>query len=260
MTYKKLFWGTFALLVIVLLSILYLVIRTNNDNVVPPYDVNVSTEVVSLRDKLTGVSASDLIAQFPYDQYIRSANIKRIDLLEKDLLVLDSLYPGEPSRNQRLLSIVLTDSMLSRVKEQFETFQPDSLLLLLYWTESFKNYAECSPQKAILYNSIYGFWGSFISSKLSLYTQKSSKIKYDFKYRLLQARCAQNRFTVAPKVSSFEKVIYNFLGLHWSHLIDASWNQASATQIGFLLFLMVLTIAGYYCLFANLYHYIKKKK
>jgi hypothetical protein len=260
MNYKKLFFTLLTICIIGLSTIIYMITRTDYNTSVPPYDLHRPGERLSLMQYLSGIPIEQLADKFPYNEYIQSVNITQATLIDQDLRTLDSLYPGNPNQNKRLLSVVLTDSLMSRVKNKYVEYQPDSLILLMDWTESFRHYANAQPGNAFLYDVIYRYWGSFISNQLSSYTQKNSKLKFDSKFKILEARCSFNRFTVAPKVSSIEKVIYNVLGLHWSHLFDASWNQASTLQKIFFALLFCITIVAYYCLFSVLMYKLRSQK
>jgi hypothetical protein len=261
MSYKKLFFSTLAICLIGLSALVYITVRADYNTSVPPYDIKPMGDRISLTSYLAGVPADQLAARFPCDAYLGSANSKQAILIEQDLKELDSLFPGIPSQDkQQLLSVVLTDSLMSRIRGHYDTYQPDSLLLLMDWVESFRHYANAQAEYAFLYNVIYGYWGSFISNQLSAYTRANSKLKYDFRFKILESRCAFNRLTVAPKVTSIEKVIYNILGSHWSHLFDASWNQSSLIQKILFSILFLLTIVAYGCLFVFLKRKVFSKK
>ena len=191
--------------------------------------------------KVVGISPDSVKENFPYREYTDSCNFWNITAIRKDLSCLDGLFK-EPSSNREALSIALTSELSPKLKDYLSVYQPDSLLILVQWVEKFKNYAELDPDNNIFYESIYEYWMDKISNELSIITVKNPSIKYNFKFKYLQTRCVEQRFSPGVKKTSSEKAIENLVYNKWGHLINASWHQSTVLQ-KFLFFLAVIIFA-----------------
>lgn len=151
-------------------------------------------------------------------------------------------------RNRQLISVALTDSLFEHYNRQghFKTFNPDFLTHLFQWAEKFNSYSEIEQSNSLLYGSIYNYWGSKISNHLGTLSQTNTSLKYQYKFRFLQSRCDEKRFSVSAKVGQVEKVAYNLISHQWSHLLNASWNQASYIQLIVFFVFGVITVYGYF--------------
>jgi len=199
-----------------------------------------------LHSAIKGVNKDSITSQFPYEEYLKSVNYQEAKSIQKDLLILDSLV-GDKMVVRGLISAVLTDSLYNRNFSKVDNANLDSLNYRLQWAEKFKFYGEADPlsENQLLFQSIYDFWLSKISKKLSEYSENNEKAKFNFQYRYLTAKCNEKRYNVSVKVSSLEKVIQNTLGSNWAHLFEASWNQASVLQKIIVAFLFLTTLLFY---------------
>ncbi|MCU7551409.1 hypothetical protein OCK74_19965 [Chitinophagaceae bacterium LB-8] len=201
----------------------------------------------SIRLLLDGITNEHLLEQFPYGRYLDSANIQDIQSIKNDLAVLNEKFPGDSMRNMQLISIALTDSLYAQYekKHYFQIFDADFLTQLFQWAEKFNAYAEIEQSNTLLYGSIYNYWGSKISNHLGELSKNNSSLKYEYKFKYLKSKCDEKRFSVATKVGQVEKVAYNLLSSQWSHLLNASWNQATYMQLVVFFVFGILTIYGY---------------
>jgi hypothetical protein len=208
------------------------------------FDKNTSdfTDIITI----TGdIDESDLSRYFPYKIFLEERKNASIHIIRWDKLLLDRKYPNRSNENNRLLSKAYTDSLFENEKSAFSAYNPDYLINLLQWTESFRYAALIDEENEILYASIFDFWLNKITSNLVSYSTENVSIKYDFKYRYLESKCTEYGFTFGTKVSSLEKVIYNIVDSNWMHLFDASWNQSSILQKIIFLLILIITCFGY---------------
>jgi hypothetical protein len=203
-------------------------------------------------------SSANLTSIFPYDLYLKSQNYKSIHTMKADLAKLDSLFPGSVSKNRQVLSSTLTSELSKVTQNHFTTYQPDSLLNILKWAESFLFYSEIDPTNYILYQSIYQYWFDTIANSLHKFSYKNPSLKYDFKFEYIQARLMERGAVPDIKKTSFEKVIDNFIHNKWSHLLNASWSQSSGFQKLICLLIFLITIYGYICIIKM--HWTKRLK
>lgn len=228
----------------------YVIIRTDNNNNLPPFRSVSVVDTFNLKDRVITISSdSTLLEKFPYADYVKFANYENIQILRRDISLLDSLFSKNTMFNRMVLSNTLTDSLLKLNYSKYDKYEPDNYISLFQWADKFKSYAEYDLENKNLYKSVHLYWMNFIANKLSDFSKADNKLKYDFKFRFLVAKCEENKYNVAPYVTPIEKVIFNILGCHWSHLFEASWLQASGLQKIIFGILILFTICSYIVLF-----------
>jgi hypothetical protein len=209
-----------------------------------------------------GLDKDELISNFPYKIYIKERNRFSIDKIGKDLNKLDSLFPSSFMENRQVLSTCFTDSLYALDSTIFLNFDPDKFILLLQWVEQFKSYSLYDPTNDILYGSIHNYWMSNLVNSLSKMSRNSFNLKFNFKFRFLEAKCYEQGYSLGSgvRVSSLEKVIYNIVDSSWAHLFNSVWNQTNLIQK--ILFVIFFLIHFYiYLLFFNkIYIKLKNKK
>lgn len=255
-SYKNLSKLSIALigLVLAILSFTgYTIVRVDDSAYIPPYKEIDPTDTFSLRTYILSISADSLANKFPYGKYLDYANYDNIITIKKDLNTLNTLFTGDSSLNQQILSDALTDSLMNRLSVKYDNYKADSLIYLLQWAERFKNYAEVDPLNEPLFNAIYIYWMGFISNKLSNYSSENNKIRFDFKYRFLVAKCNEKHSYVNVRVTSIDKFFYNLLGNQWTHLFKASWNQATTLQKIVTAVIFIFTLISYALFFRFLF-------
>lgn len=259
MNYKRLSFILSFLLFFIIGVFIYIIVRTDNNDTIPPFKTYSEVDTFNLRPYVQSIPKDSLIQKFPYNKYLVSANYGNVMYIQRDLSILDSFFTDN-NNNQRVLSIALTDSLLKMYDGKFNNYLPDSLIRLKQWTERFKFYSEADPKNEPLYSSIHSYWMDFIANSLARYSRQNPKIKYDFKFKYLVAECAERKYATPIKVTYLEKIIYNVLGNHWSHLFEASWNQASFTQIIVLTFILLFIIYSVVIVIRSILKLIKKEK
>jgi hypothetical protein len=196
------------------------------------------------------IDKSEPITSFPYKTYLDSADYFNLSSIKTDLAVIDKYYPSDSSISRQIISEALTNKYTGKTEINFQTYNPDSLLLMLQWAERFKYYSEASINinDSLLFSSIHSYWLSFLSNKLSAYSKQNSKINHQFKFEYLAARLQEQNFPVPTTKTKVEKVTANLINSDWGHLLNASYNQASWKQVLILLLLFFIFLYGIYCI------------
>jgi len=245
MNYKKIAIFLFCIILLLVFYVGCKIVQVDNNDYVPKVLQVSQVDTFDLRPYLVGIPDSSVSEKFPYRKYIKYGNYENILIIKRDLSVLDNLYPNNQMNNQRILSNTLTDSLFKEKKALFTQYAPDTLIYQMQWAQKFKSYGELEPDYAPLFNSIYDFWMNRIANSLGNYSNDAPKIKYDFKYRFLKAKCEEQRYPVSSKVTSAEKVFYNLIKgdkASLQHLVIASWNQATKTQVVIFILVALFTI------------------
>lgn len=247
---KKISTWIIFLLTIILAFIVSLIVRTNTSDDIPQqreYDNNSSFNLAKYFS-LHPVVQGGLIDHFPYAAYLDSANFRSIKTISNDLQILDSVNAFDKRENQKTISRLLTTELGLRSTAYFNTYCPDSLLVLIQWAEKFQTYAEQDSDNKLLYHSIYHYWMDSIGHCLQKFLEEKPSRKYDFKFRYLRTRCKEQRISMGTKVTSTEKGINNLIYGKWGHFINASWNQTSLLQKIVFLLIVSFTLYGYSCI------------
>jgi len=243
-----------AITFLVIVVLFFFLSKANNNDYAPVQGEAESNCTYNLYSKLTGLNNKNIIAQFPYTDYLEHSNFNNIECLKKDLTDLDSVIK-DPMLSQQILATTLTDSLKKKNNNIYNTYQPDSLIRLMQWVERFKYYAEIDKPNQILFNVIHTQWMQFISDKLALFAKENPTLKYEVKFKFLLAKCREAKFAPPIKVTATEKVIDNLVRSQWGHLFDASWNQASLLQKILLSLLVITFLYGIYCIILK--HFFK---
>ena len=248
-----------VILITILSFIAYQIIRVDNDNYMPSYRPIDRTDTFNLRLHINSIPADRVLNYFPYKMYLNYANFNNVQIIKRDINILNSKFPTTLMDNQAVLSMALTDSLKVRIFKKYELYDSEALIYLLQWAERFKFYGEVDIENELLFNSIYDYWKSFICNKLSTYSSQNSKIKFDFKFRYLTAKCSQLKGSVSPKITPTEKVIYNILDNKWSHLLNASFYQSSFLQKLLISIIIIFTTFSWFITIFLFINKIKKK-
>lgn len=209
----------------------------------------------SLSGHLKGIQPNNLLAQFPFRTYIDSANYDNIAVIKNDLLLLDSVNAVDKMLNLQVLMVALTDSL--KKKHPYIQYNPDSLIHLIQWVEKFKNYAAVDTKNALLFESVYDYWMSFVVGKLNAYYEANNKLKYEFRFRYLVNRCNEQRYGTNIGNTKFDKIVLYFADQNWTYLVER-FNNGTGLFFKLLIYLFVLfTCYAYYSIFKL--HFKRKK-
>lgn len=258
MKIKKALGIIVVLLVAIFISLfLRFIISVDYTTSIPVEQVCNNEKSYFIADHLKNINKTNLLDSFPYHWYVDSAGRCNINSIKKDLEVLDSVNPaGIGGDNQQILSIALTNKLEEKIKPEFEKYNPDGLIKVLQWAEKFNYYSDIEEKNATLYQVIYTYWLTFISNKLSDYYKIDQSLKYNFKFKYLNARCKEKQFGAPINNSNTEKIINNLIENNWTYLFSRFWNDSDILikLIGLIALLVV------FIPYLIIYRIIKKNK
>jgi hypothetical protein len=236
-------------------------LKTENNSYFPTVDSDTQNAVtIDVSHVLNSVPFDSVASKLTLAKYYSSKNIIDFKEIERDLKLLDSLYPNKTSDIRPLIYHILSDSLKSHVSNNIKELHFQELAKIQNLQISYHYYSRATNNiyNNGLYNSLNDFWGQFVADKLSAISKKELSSKTGFKYRYLEARSNQYRFYVNTKKYSVEKVITGFLDSDWGHLLNASWNQASLIQKFIIGFILLFSILAYINFIKEIKRYFKK--
>lgn len=236
----------------------FLALKPKSDDDIPTWDEGQMTIGIDIKHLISGVPKDSLVSQFPYRQYISKVQLKDIAQITHDIYVVDSVSGSEFVGLSIFLS-AFTDSLKEVVKHRISTFNPDTLLLFMMDVEGFKYYARVPGPNQLFFSGVYQYWMSELSNYLDRYAKDNPDIKYNFKYRLLVAKCKENKYGPSPKVDETEKIIHNIAESKWGYLYQRLWSIPIEKRIVIVL-LFALTLYAYLHTFITILHKFKKKQ
>jgi hypothetical protein len=246
-------------LALILVYVVYVVVRVDNNKSIPPAPTTFRTQQADISVLLQSLQTDQLQKKFPFNEYLKTGNYDHPTMIQKDLHIMDSLYPTDLMSNQALLSMALTDSLYERKKHIFSGYQPDSLIQLIQWAEPYTHFSVFDKNAELLYMSVHDYWINKINNYISKYSQENSKVKYDFKFIYIFSRCAEKKMHIAPKVTYLEKVIDNIVRSQWGHLFEASWLASSFLQKVIFALFAICTLFAYFLFMLFIINKLKKK-
>jgi hypothetical protein len=202
---------------------------------------------VDIRKVLEKSEINFLASKLTNENYYQSSNIHSYQEIKKDLSILDSLYPNKIFEIRGQLYSLLTDTLV----RSLSVSQDDSTLINLSRLQNFSIKYFYYSQTAnniddiAWFRAVSDFWGQYVANRLSDISQKDIGRKADFRYRYLETNSNTYRFGVNTKTYSIEKVVKNILDYKWSHLFNASWNQATIFQKILFAMIFLITIISY---------------
>jgi hypothetical protein len=247
---NKIYLASVFSIVLLFLFILYSVIKTEYTLYTLPVDFQLNVYEVNIKNEIGLSDFQDLSKVFSRINYNKSKNVENISTFEQDLKVLDSIYPGKEMEIRSLVSSFLTDSLKNSQSDSLFFFNPNYLVRLQNWSMGFYYYSKITPNQnnSILYSILSRYWGKYVSSELSRFSNTNSSLKNNFSYKFLEARSGQYKHIVNTKTNNIEKVIQYIVGQNWAHLFKASWEQASNFQKWLFGVLILITLISYYLL------------
>lgn len=189
-------------------------------------------------------------------KYLDYDNYKSLFRLSKDINLCNLIFQNEIECNNTFINL-LTDTL----KELH--FNSDSIIALekiaqhLQWVNGFKYYSKMFPENNTIQLSVYDYWMNNIANYLTIYSQKHKSAKLNNLFSYLVNQCEENSYNVSVKVTSIDKVIYNFTHNYFGHLINASWVQSSLYLKLILVLVFLITIFCYSYSFFKLLEKLK---
>ncbi len=234
---------------IFLVYLSFIIIRTDYSSNIPQEKVCEEKPEFNLINHLGNWDKNSPLTSFPYSIYLDSVNYCDIQSIQKNLVLLDSLNPGNSSVNQHVIAIALTDSLWSKIDNSLINYNPDSLILLVQWAEKFNHYKDYDLSKAKLYRVIYKFWTNVIANQLRTYYDNKPNHKYDFKFNYLTAICQSKNLAPPIGNTDFEKIIHNLINKNFSYLFSKFWHDTGVVYKLIVLIFGSVTVYGYYRIF-----------
>ncbi|UPT68634.1 MAG: hypothetical protein M0D57_08445 [Sphingobacteriales bacterium JAD_PAG50586_3] len=171
--------------------ILLLVGKSDYSSNIPQEKKYVKKSDFSLFNYSEKIDTAKIKETFPYDDYLKIANINHPASIIKDLADLDSVQPFNMTLNEDILIDALTKKLAERNKNIYNEYNPDTLISLFQWTEKFESYSIINSQRKVFFNIIYDYWMNFIANKLAKLYDSQPALIYDYKFKYLVSRCQE---------------------------------------------------------------------
>lgn len=243
-----------SLLPILVLVVLFTILVTKVDynDKMPPIRQESKNNTFHIKNHLEGFSPSDLTNKFPYKIFLDSIDIYNINAIKENLLEIDEISKDN-MQSQQIVSVALTDSLFEYSKNQFESYNPDSLIQLFQWIERFKYYADIDKENETLYQVIDDYWLNYIANTLIQKYKEDYSVKYTYKFKFISSKLEQNGYKTGVGFNDFEKVINYAIGSKYKYIYERFCTRTTTFQktILFLFFSLfsIITIYGYYCIY-----------
>lgn len=257
MKLNKINWILSAVLILLILTIMYLGLKPDQNDFPPPQTWEESSEHnIDINEWVKGIPKDSILARFPYSQYLDAVDMIDLKSITRDIQIMDTVT-GDHFTSLSIFIIAYTDSLLPRLSKKISVFNGDTLSLFMMDLEGFKYYARMPGPNQDFYSAIHQYWMSNLSNSLDNYTQIEPNLKYNFKYRFLAAKCRENKYGVAPRVTESEKIINNIADSKWNYLYQRFWSIPLEKRL-FIFFLISLTVIVYVISFFCIIKKIKK--
>jgi hypothetical protein len=245
------FWIIIVAFLLVL-AYLSLVIKVDYSDNIPIENANENKCYFDLFNSLKEIKPAYFETNFPYEKYADSAGFRKINFLLEDLIIMDTLNPGNNLQNQQVLSVALTEKLEEQIRPKFEKYNPDSLIMIIQWAEKYEAYAEVDPEHATLFQVISSHWFNFASNTLRNYYDKEYTIKYNYKFRYINNRLRERKYLTTIKATYTEKVIDYIIQKKWSYLFNKFWYATGILYKSIVGLLVLIIIFPYFYIFKNI--------
>lgn len=233
------------------------IISIDNSSVIPEEKPCDSKPYFNLKIHVDSLDADNLKADFPYQIYLDSADYCDINAIHRHLQILNTVNP-DAKENQRILVKALTEKLEEKIGPRFNTYHPDSIILMLNWVNKFHYYKDIDTNNLKLYRMVHRHWYNYFANKLGQYNESNSNLNYEFKFKYLVALCQSKNYPPDIRNSTFTKIIDNAVNNKWAYLFKRFWD---GTGILFKLLLsaaILFTFYSYYCVYKL--HFNKRAK
>jgi hypothetical protein len=244
---KSLIIGLLPVLILIVFLIILITQADYNDKM-PVIKHEVKRNSFNIKNHLNGLTSDNLMSTFPYKVYLDSIDIYDINTIKASILEIDTVSKDN-MLSQQIVSIALTDSLLTYSRNKYENYNPDSLILLMKWMQRFNYYADIDKQNKILYEVIDEFWLNHLTNKLIQYCKDNNSLKYDYKVKYLTSQMEQNGYNTGVGFSNFEKVLNNITENKYSYIYNKFMSRSSFFQKIILGLFFLFTFYGYYCIY-----------
>jgi len=241
--------GIIIVFICLVVAFFYIIKANYSTEVYTERKIVTTSNSYSLEKNLKKIELTKILKSFPAQNYLDSANTWDIKAIRNDLIMMDSVNPGNTRNNQEALSIALTTELQKRIENSYKSFNSDSLLMLIHWTERFNYYADIDDNNSTFYKVIYMYWMEYITNKLDEYYNEEPSIKYNYRFRYLVSRCHEKNYNPGFGCTNSEKVIIYIIDSKWSYLFNRFWYGTGVLfKMGCSLLIIVLLAPYIYLL------------
>ena len=143
--------GIIIVFICLVVAFFYIIKANYSTEVYTERKIVTTSNSYSLEKNLKKIELTKILKSFPAQNYLDSANTWDIKAIRNDLIMMDSVNPGNTRNNQEALSIALTTELQKRIENSYKSFNSDSLLMLIHWTERFNYYADIDDNNSTFY-------------------------------------------------------------------------------------------------------------
>jgi hypothetical protein len=236
------------LVVLILGFISFKIISIDNSSVIPEEKQCVQKPYFNLKNHIDSLNTGNLKADFPYEIYLDSANYCDIASIHKHLEILNTLN-RDAKENKKILVKALTEKLEEKIGSRFNTYQPDSIILMLNWVNKFQYYKDIDTNNLKLYRMVHRHWYNYFANKLSQYNDSDANLKYEFKFKYLLAMCQSKNYPPDIRNSSITKIIDNVVNNKWAYLFKRFWDGTGFLVKLLLSAAILFTFYSYYCVY-----------
>jgi hypothetical protein len=188
-------------------------------------------------------------------RFVYSASFCDLGKIRKDVKALDSIFENSAQGRDIYISL-LTDQLLSRVENSGIHRNIDSLIALSQWVNRFDNIKDTDPVNGKTYKIVYRFWMNYISNQLGRLVEESPDLKYQFKFRYLNAFCQSKKYFPPIGNTKIEKLSNYLTENQCGYILNRLWFGTGGLSKVVILALIMVTLYGYLCIFKI--HFKKK--
>ena len=228
--------------------LLYKIVKVKYSSIIPEEGVCPQRAYFNLYNHISNLNKPNLKKEFPYGVYLDSADHCNISSIQADLKTLNTLNPV-PKENQIILAKALTGTLEEKTSLKFNTYNPDSLIMLLQWVNKFNHYKDIDTANKKFYRMVHRHWYNFVSNKLGQYHDIDPDIKYDYKFKYLVSTCQSQNYPPDIKNSNTTKIIDNVINNKWAYLFKRFWDGTGVLFKLIFLGLILFTSYSYYCVY-----------
>ena len=247
----KIFFVSIAMVVLVLIVyVLNAAIKNDYDHIIPIEKKCTDTASdFNLETELNKIDLIEIKKTFPYDTFFKHGNYCTAGAVQNILDILNKVNPDEDKSNRGVLIYALTEKLQNKIAHRFETFNPDSLILILQWIDDFKIYENIDKKNSALYGVVHDHWMVFISNQLGKHYEREPSIRFSFKFKYLQSTCQSKKYAPAVGKSNLEKVVEYLLNEEYDYLFNRFWNSTGLFVKSLMILLFCFFTYMLYCTF-----------
>ena len=209
-----------------------------------------------LLNEIKSIDSSNIINDFPYNDYLKYSNYCDINNLLSHIQILDSMYHNTNEITIPILYTTLTDSLSKTFTKEHEVFNPQLLINQLYWAKNMKAYESYFVKYDLIFAIVYEYWMSHITNLLEIYFVDNKNLKYDFRFKLLLNECSLENYNISLGMRYHEKIADYLIQGKYSYIWSRFYN---GTGWIVKVCIIILILFNLFCINFTLNNFIKKK-